>query len=196
MIFGRKIPLSTLIPVIILLLATVVRLNEPVYIAESRLKVFDTYQQIKPRDSAAFPITIIDIDDLSLTKFGQWPWPRNILAELVDTLTENSAAVIVFDMLLSEPDRISRSYFSNVLKVHLDDSHLEKILDLIPDNDQLLAQSISQSNVVLGFELTPNRGKPLEVQQWRVGSLLCCFFGLGLLCIVFVRGLGLLCVVL
>ena len=170
MIFGRKIPLSTLIPVIILLLATIVRLNEPVYIAESRLKVFDTYQQIKPRDSAEFPITIIDIDDLSLTKFGQWPWPRNILAELVDTLTENSAAVIVFDMLLSEPDRISRSYFSNVLKAHLDDTRLKTILDLIPDNDQLLAQSISQSNVVLGFELTPNRGKPLEVQQWRVGS--------------------------
>ena len=171
MIFGRKISLSTLIPVIFLLLASVVRLNEPVYISETRLEVFDAYQRIKPRDPADFPITIIDIDDLSLDKYGQWPWPRNVLAELVDTLTENSAAVIVFDILFSEPDRISRSYFSNVLKAHLDDSRLKTILDLIPDNDQLLAQSISQSNVVLGFELTPNRGKPLEVQQWRVGSL-------------------------
>ena len=171
MIFGRKVPLSTLIPVIFLLLATVVRLNEPVYIAESRLKVFDTYQRIKPRDSAEFPITIVDIDDLSLGKYGQWPWPRNILAELVDTLRENGAAVIVFDILFSEPDRISRSYLSDVLKIHLEDSRLKTILDLIPDNDQLLTQSISQSNVVLGFALTPNHGQPPEVQQWRVGSL-------------------------
>ena len=50
---------------------------------------------------------IVDIDEESLKQVGQWPWPRTVLAELVDKLAANGAAAIGFDMVFPEPDRMS-----------------------------------------------------------------------------------------
>ena len=52
---------------------------------------------------------IVDIDEEALAEYGQWPWPRTIVARLVDKLTEQGAAVIAFDVVFAEPDRSSIS---------------------------------------------------------------------------------------
>ena len=44
---------------------------------------FDTYQMLKPRDVASTPVTVVEIDERSLARLGQWPWPRTLLAELI-----------------------------------------------------------------------------------------------------------------
>ena len=41
---------------------------------------FDTYQLIKPREIASTPVTVVEIDEKSLARLGQWPWPRTVLA--------------------------------------------------------------------------------------------------------------------
>ena len=43
--------------------------------------VFDAYQNLQPRPAAESPVVVVDIDDESIRKFGQWPWPRTFLAE-------------------------------------------------------------------------------------------------------------------
>ncbi len=53
------------------------------------------------------PVRIADIDEESLGRIGQWPWPRTVLADLVRKLQSQGAAVIAFDMVLPEPDRLS-----------------------------------------------------------------------------------------
>jgi hypothetical protein len=53
------------------------------------------------------PLRVIDIDEASLRQFGQWPWPRDRVAVLVEALSEMGASAIAFDMLFSEPDRLS-----------------------------------------------------------------------------------------
>ena len=50
---------------------------------------------------------IVDIDDASLARIGQWPWPRTQLAELLERLTQAGAAAIAFDMVFAERDRSS-----------------------------------------------------------------------------------------
>ena len=50
---------------------------------------------------------IVAIDDQSLNQIGQWPWPRGIVAQLVDKLRDAGAGVVVFDILFAEPDRTS-----------------------------------------------------------------------------------------
>ncbi len=55
----------------------------------------------------ALPVRIVDIDEESLKQVGQWPWPRTVLAELVDKLAAGGAAAIGFDMVFPEPDRMS-----------------------------------------------------------------------------------------
>src|SRR5215207_2604463 len=59
--------------------------------------VFDVYQQIKPREEAGAPVVIVDVDEASLLRAGQWPWPRSELARIVDRLGELGAATIAFD---------------------------------------------------------------------------------------------------
>ena len=167
----RKFPLSTLVPLILLVLATFVRLYEPAFVSESRLQVFDTYQRIKPRQPIELPITIIDIDDESLAQHGQWPWPRNILASLVNTLSKQGAAAITFDVLFSEPDRLSTTYLAELLKDQPGFDDLTIVLNRMADNDQLFAKSIEQNNVVIGFALGAHQGTVPAVQKWRYASI-------------------------
>jgi adenylate cyclase len=63
-----------------------------------------TSASIRPL-GAEVPVRIIDVDDASLAALGQWPWPRTLLADMVNTLRDAGAAVIAFDMLFPEPDR-------------------------------------------------------------------------------------------
>ncbi|MDP2355253.1 MAG: adenylate/guanylate cyclase domain-containing protein [Beijerinckiaceae bacterium] len=68
--------------------------------------VFDQYLRAAPRAwSPDLPVRIIDVDDASLARLGQWPWPRRVIAELTDKLAQNGAAVIAYDVVFAEPDR-------------------------------------------------------------------------------------------
>jgi adenylate cyclase len=68
--------------------------------------VFDQYQRWQPRPySFDQPVRVIEIDEESLKRLGQWPWPRERLAALVEALKNAGAAAIAFDFLFSEKDR-------------------------------------------------------------------------------------------
>jgi adenylate cyclase len=88
-----------------------------------RHKSFDT--MVRNRilvDAPAPEIVILDIDERSLAalapEFGRWPWPRQVLAELVEKLNRQQPRAIVFDILFSDPDLFnadSDSYFNEVI---------------------------------------------------------------------------------
>lgn len=80
--------------------------TEPMPVRAARDLVFDTYQRLAPRpyDPTA-PVRVIDIDEESLARIGQWPWPRETLAQLVERLHAAGAATVALDILLSEPER-------------------------------------------------------------------------------------------
>ncbi len=68
------------------------------------LKLLDAMMVESAPDKSQFPITVVGIDEPSFAKLGlQWPWPRSLHAELVDQLAAAGAAVIVFDIVFSEP---------------------------------------------------------------------------------------------
>src|ERR1700728_4795984 len=68
--------------------------------------VFDQYQRWKPRPyEFDQPVRIVAVDDESLKRLGQWPWPHERLGALADALKRAGAAAIAFDFLISEKDR-------------------------------------------------------------------------------------------
>ena len=91
---------------------------------------------------------IVDIDESSLSAFGQWPWPRTILADLLTRLYEWQAAAIAFDVIFPEPDRSSLNEAVKHFR-DLDDDTRGRLLHL-PSNDEVFAQAIGRGNVVLG----------------------------------------------
>src|SRR5690606_38289720 len=84
------------------------RVADPYVLVVARETTFDTFQQWRPREAPPdLPIRIIDIDEESLAELGQWPFPRSTMATMAQRLTELGAASIAFDLLFSEPDRLS-----------------------------------------------------------------------------------------
>lgn len=89
---------------------TLLRAADPYAVQVARETSFDIFQQLKPRQAPPdLPIRIIDIDEAALAEIGQWPWPRSTMALMAERLTELGAAAIAFDLLFSEPDRLSPS---------------------------------------------------------------------------------------
>lgn len=104
--------------------------------------IFDSYQRLSPRPyDPALPVRIVDIDDESLARLGQWPWPRARLAAIVDRLREAGAAAVAFDILLSEPERQDAA------------------------SDERLAQAAASVPVVMSLTLTNAAGGTLPAPK-------------------------------
>ena len=135
--------------------------------SDLRLRSFDTFQQLYPREKMQDdPVVLIDIDDESLSRYGQWPWPRNLVAELVDRTYYSLATG--FDIVFAEPDRTG----SNQLKQTYQTSpSMVEALELVPDHDEIFRNAIeSHGTVVLG--LAPNNNGYKDFDQNKSGLVL------------------------
>ena len=103
---------------------------------------------LQPRDATQRPVVIVDIDEKSLRKLGQWPWPRTRIADIVTRLTQMGALVIAFDVVFAEPDRLSPGIAADTFR-DLDEETRAKLRTL-PSNDAVLADAFRKSRVVLG----------------------------------------------
>lgn len=149
---AQKFGLGRSICVLLLFALIGLRMWDPPPLQELRLRTFDTYQKLAPRAPMAnSPAVILDIDEQSLSAFGQWPWPRTLIAELVKKLTNLGAAAVAFDIIFAEPDRVSPGRVAGALP-DLDEETREKLRRL-PSNDEVLAAAMRQSRVVLGQSL-------------------------------------------
>jgi adenylate cyclase len=136
--------------VCLFLLAALVglRIWDPGPLQSLRARTFDFYQVLKPREAKLRPAVIVDIDEASLAAFGQWPWPRTLLADLVAKLTKLGSAAIAFDIIFSEPDRMSPAVAAQSFR-NLDPQTRDQ-LQKLPSNDDVFADAIRRSRVILG----------------------------------------------
>lgn len=153
--------IQNLIPAIVLLLSFALNYYDPLFIITNiRNQTFDLYQRIKPREYidpatvAGVGIKIIDVDDESLNRLGQWPWPRTLIADLIARATNAGAYAIVFDVVFAEPDRTSPDNFLAQLEDSPELKQISKVIGAMPDHDEVLADVMRQANVVTGFTLT------------------------------------------
>jgi adenylate cyclase len=136
--------------------ALALRVWDPSPVARLRSLVFDAYQRVSPRKfDPALPVRIIDVDEDSLKAIGQWPWPRTVLAELVDKLAADGAAAIGFDMVFPEPDRMSPANALHFWPKSDALAGLREEVEKLPSNDQVFAEAIGKAPVVLGFISAP-----------------------------------------
>jgi adenylate cyclase len=119
-----------------------------------------------PRDD----IVIVDIDDASLRALGRWPWPRDRLAQLVETLFDDDhAAALGIDLVLAEPDdqaRTVRDALTALTRLGQDDPALRTgvarwrdVVEANADHDARLARTISGHPVTLAYHFN-HQGDP------------------------------------
>ncbi len=147
------------IGLVALILMLGVRAVDPVALEEVRVRTFDLFQNLKPRETPPeHPVTVVDLDEDSIKEIGQWPWPRTIMAQMVTNLIDAGAIVIGFDIYFAEPDRMSPASVARTLP-GLDDE-TRKRLEGMPSNDLVLAEAMRKGHVVVG-----QTGIPLEARR-------------------------------
>ncbi len=149
------------LPLGLLMTAALARLAIPGVLDRLSLPAFDLYQRLAPRKTPDDPpVLIVDIDERSLRQIGQWPWPRTIIAQLVDKLGEAGAAVIAFDVMFAEPDRTSPQMLKDLLVSRgANAEEATQLLAKMPDPDTQLAEAMSKYPVVVGFSLIGSGGQ-------------------------------------
>ena len=156
-----------LFPLLLLCAALWVRVEEPRWFQQWQMWVFDGLNTLHPRVyDPGIGVRIVDIDDASLEKIGQWPWPRTKIAELIYRLKQAGAAVVAFDIVFSESDRTSPK---NIVKLWPQDPAFKDVRDRVrkmPDHDEQLAKSIKKlGGVVTGFALTNGDAPRIPTQR-------------------------------
>ena len=147
----RAFSMERLIGIAMIIGSIAVYYNDPFPVQFVRAKTFDFFQKMKPREippPQGKPVTIVDLDENSLAEIGQWPWSRDIVAKMVNNLTQMGAILVAFDIVFAEPDPMNPSLIATSLK-GIDDDMKAK-LSLLPDNDTILAKTIKKSRVILG----------------------------------------------
>jgi adenylate cyclase len=114
----------------------------------ARQLLFDHYQRRFPRIPASQPVTIVAIDDKTLAAVGQWPWPRNRLANLVDAVAAYQPLAIGLDMYMPEADQTSPDKVAGNLPASA--AALAAGLRELPSHEAILADALRAAPSVLG----------------------------------------------
>ena len=133
---------------ILFLIFFLLRLLDLNFFANVRQESFDYYQNFFPISYEESPVIIVAIDEKSLEKYGQFPWPRTFLASLIDKIGKAGAIVIGIDILLPEEDRTSLDKIAQQYQL---DKEKFKDFYFQLSNDQLLSNVFRQYNVVMGL---------------------------------------------
>jgi adenylate cyclase len=130
--------------------------------------LFDEYQRLAPRQwSPKLPVKVIDIDDDSLARLGQWPWPRSRVAELTDKLAADGAAAIVFDIVFAEEDRLSPENLLRLLPDLPERDALAKVIAARHLDGDALVASFAKAPVVAALALAYD--KAAQAPQMKSG---------------------------
>jgi adenylate cyclase len=100
----RPRAVSTALCLGLALLLAGVRLLEPAWLEQLELRAVDLRHLIRGTQPTTGEIVIVGIDEASLEAVGRWPWPRNVLADLVDGIAKAGASVIGLDAVFDKPD--------------------------------------------------------------------------------------------
>lgn len=156
--------ISRVLALLLLVLVIGLRLFDPAPLETLRLKTFDLYQIALAPKPVPQQVVIVDVDEKSLNELGQWPWPRTLLARIIDKLNQAGAVAIGLDVLFPEHDRTSPSNIAGVVEAY--DKETADRLRSMKSNDQVFADAMSKSRVVLG-----QSGFHRQLTQWHAGEL-------------------------
>ncbi len=132
---------------VVLAMLVIVRALDPAGVQSLRLHGFDFLEELAPRKDQPLRVGIVSIDDRSLAQYGQWPWSRARVAQLVDKIATGKPSVLGIDIIFAEPDRLSPGRLSES-----DPEIPAPIVDelsKLPTHESILADAIRKVPTVL-----------------------------------------------
>ncbi len=167
-----RVLLSTLI--LCVFLAHAAHLHRLEFVEQLEHFAYDEHLKLTMANTRDDSVVIVDIDEVSLTAEGRWPWPRNKLAKLVEELFETfEVAIVGFDIVFAESDESSGlQVLESLAEKDLsgNDEFLSRLQVIRPelDYDGIFAETIQNYPVVLGYYFSLDAP---GVQAQRIGAL-------------------------
>ena len=132
-------------PLVLLLIATLALVfHEATPLANLRHAQFDHYQQLMPRLRDNEPVVVVSVDSQSLERHGQWPWSRELMAQLLNQIMIGQPLAVGIDMIFAERDR----YSPDVLAERLP-ALPKSALAGLNEPDSVFSKALSQGPTVL-----------------------------------------------
>ena len=132
---------------ILLFFLIALKTANPGFIKSISFLSFDLFQKIIPLKKESSKVVIVDIDEKSLGKFGQFPWNRSIFAKIIENINREKPKAIGFDIFFTEkdkqaPEEIIRAY-------NINENAVLDYLKNIESHDEKFRQELNLSNSVL-----------------------------------------------
>jgi len=149
---------------IVALVLLCVRSADSKYVKILRYKVWDAYQTILPRQDVSNMVAVVNITEEDIKKYGQWPWPRHIVAMLIAKIADNGSAVINMNILFSEPDRMGGTEY--LKSMPMPNNVREQLSKTLVDTDAVLGIIVKETNVILmqSIKNTTDKNYPSTIQ--------------------------------
>jgi len=141
------------------------------FLESIELKTFDLRARLNQPEKVPPSVVIVSIDDDSIAKMGRWPWPRSIIARMIDLLTKSEAKVIGENQGLREIQRLKEVLLSRSLERRQTKEMVEFLRYLREaeanlDNDSKLISSVEKAgNVILPMYFTTDSPLTLPVES-------------------------------
>lgn len=154
----QRLTRTLLVPGLVLTLAVIaVYLATPSFVESLNNKATDAILSLSRTTAVSGSVVVVDVDDASLAKYGQWPWPRYRLAKLLQKINGLGAGSVGLDVILAEPDRTSPGNWQATIARELGYKiDMSAVAPGLVDHDRYLAETLSQGPFVLGYEFLFN----------------------------------------
>tara|TARA_Y100001937_G_scaffold33381_1_gene47620 strand:+ start:3084 stop:5024 length:1941 start_codon:yes stop_codon:yes gene_type:complete len=137
-----------------------IRIDNNDYVKTLRFKTWDYFQKIHPRDIISDSITVVNITEKDLKTYGQWPWPRHIMAMLHAKIGDAGAILINYNILFAEPDRMSGVEYLKSMPMNNDVR--EQLGNVLLDTDAVFSTVLRESKrAVIMMSVKNERGLEL-----------------------------------
>ena len=130
---------------VILILLIALKIANPSFVRSISNLSFDLYQKVFTLNKTESNVIIIDIDEKSLGKFGQFPWSRSVFAKILENVNVSNPKAVGFDIFFTEkdkqsPEEIIKSY--NLIPT--DVSELQKL----KGHDEIFREQLEKSKSI------------------------------------------------
>ena len=137
-----------------------VRIDNSDAVKTLRYKTWDYFQQIHPREVLSDSITVVNITEQDLKTYGQWPWPRHIMAMLHARIGDAGALLVNYNILFAEPDRMSGVEY--LKSMPMTNELREQLGNVLLDTDAIFSTVLKDSNrAVLMMSVKNDKGVSL-----------------------------------
>ena len=102
-----KIFTSIWMVIVFAVVLTGIRIDNSDTVKTLRYKTWDKFQTIQPREVVSDSVTVVNITESDLKTYGQWPWPRHVMAMLHAKIADAGAIIVNYNILFAEADRMS-----------------------------------------------------------------------------------------